>query len=110
MHGKHNRLREQIAVVLPFVPQYLHCGVYSRDFLDEKSKSPLFPGDGGAMVTNDWCIKTKSADLDHRGRSRIFLDRVFKFAKGVSIYPPFLKIPHENENNCAKRGVRATRL
>ena len=31
---------------------------YSRDFLDEKSKSPLFPG-GGGRVTNDWCI-TKS--------------------------------------------------
>ena len=26
---------------------------FSRDLLDQKSKSPLFPGAGGAVVTND---------------------------------------------------------
>ena len=31
-------------------------GAFSRDLLDQKSKSPLFPGPGGAVVTNDWCI------------------------------------------------------
>ena len=30
------------------------CG-NSRDLLDEKSKSLLFPG-AGVVVTNDWCI------------------------------------------------------
>ena len=28
----------------------------SRDFLDAKSKSPLFPGGWGAVVTNDWYV------------------------------------------------------
>ena len=32
------------------------CRGYSRELLDEKSKSPLFPGAGGCVVTNDWCI------------------------------------------------------
>ena len=32
-------------------------GAFSRDLLDQKSKSPLFPGPGGgAAVSNDWCI------------------------------------------------------
>ena len=30
------------------------CGAFSRDLLNEKSKSPLFHGAGG-VVTNDWC-------------------------------------------------------
>ena len=36
------------------------CGAFSRALLDEKSKSPLFLGEGGAMVTNDWCITVSS--------------------------------------------------
>ena len=31
-------------------------GAFSRDLQDQKSKSPLFPRPGGAVVTNDWCI------------------------------------------------------
>ena len=41
---KHNKLRGVT----------IGCG-YSRDLLDEKSKSPLFPGTG-VVVTNNWCI------------------------------------------------------
>ena len=33
--------------------QSLKGGAFSRDLLDQKSKSLLFPGAGGAVVTND---------------------------------------------------------
>ena len=36
--------------------QSLHGGALSGDLLDQKSKSLLFPGTGGAVATNDWCI------------------------------------------------------
>ena len=38
--------------------QFPQGGAFSRDLLDQKSKSPLFPGPGGGggVVTNDWCI------------------------------------------------------
>ena len=29
------------------------CSGFSRALISEKSKSPLFPGSGGAVVTND---------------------------------------------------------
>ena len=37
---------------------------FSRAVMDEKSLSPLFPlgwggGEGGAVVTNDWCITVR---------------------------------------------------
>ena len=32
------------------------CRASSRAVMDEKSLSPLFPVDGRAVVTNDWCI------------------------------------------------------
>ena len=38
-----------------FTGCFLQCRAYSRALLDKKSKSPLFPKDGVAMVTNDWC-------------------------------------------------------
>ena len=31
-------------------------GDFTWDWLDRKSKSPLFPGPGEAVVTIDWCI------------------------------------------------------
>ena len=34
----------------------LQCRAFSRAVMDEKSLSPLFPVDGEAVVTNDWCI------------------------------------------------------
>ena len=34
----------------------LQCRSFNRAVMDEKSLSPLFPVDGGAVVTNDWCI------------------------------------------------------
>ena len=35
----------------------LQSGGHSRELLEEKSKSPLFPtGAGEGMVTNEWCI------------------------------------------------------
>ena len=37
-------------------PKYM---AFSRAVMDEKSLSPLFPVDGGAVVTNDWCIKAE---------------------------------------------------
>ena len=37
--------------------QSLGGGTFSRDLLDQKSKSPLFPGGVGCVVTNDWCIR-----------------------------------------------------
>ena len=33
--------------------QSLQGSAFSRDLLDQKSKSPLFPGDGREVVTND---------------------------------------------------------
>ena len=45
--------------------QFPQCGTLSGDLLDQKSKSPLFPGGVGAVVTNDWsimqCIRGGSA-------------------------------------------------
>ena len=32
-------------------------GVYSRALKTKKSQFPPFPVGGGAVVTNDWCIK-----------------------------------------------------
>ena len=32
-------------------------GAFSRDLLDQKSKSPLFPGPEGSVVTNEGALK-----------------------------------------------------
>ena len=50
---KHNRLRGENGHGFTnwLSPQ---CGAFSRDLLNEKSKSPLFPrAGGGGFVTND---------------------------------------------------------
>ena len=46
--------------------QYLHSGAFSRDLLDQKSKSRLFPGvggwgGGGGVVTNESIYASKYA-------------------------------------------------
>ena len=48
------------AMTLSRSPQYR---AFSRAVMDEKS-SPLFSvvGGGGAVVTNDWCIRVKLLD------------------------------------------------
>ena len=35
----------------------LQCRALSWAVMDEKLLSPLFPVGGGAVVTNDWCIR-----------------------------------------------------
>ena len=47
-------------MVLPSSPR-------NRDLLEQKSKSPLFPGAGWAVVTNDQCIKVSSKRLEKPG-------------------------------------------
>ena len=49
-------------------------GAFSRDFLDQKSKSPLFPGPVGAVVTNDWCI-----NVDYKSKYNVFFFVLFFF-------------------------------
>ena len=34
------------------------CRDFSRAVMDEKLYSPLLPIGGGAVVTNDWCIRS----------------------------------------------------
>ena len=41
----------------------LQCRAFSRALIYEKSLSPLLPVDGGAVVTNDWCIRDKDYPL-----------------------------------------------
>ena len=51
------------AMTLSKAPQ---CRAFSRAVIDEKSLFPLFPvggGEGGAVVTNDWCF---TVYIEHR--------------------------------------------
>ena len=52
---KNSRLRgKKVQISSGFTNQQSPQGrAFSGDLLDQKSKSPLFPGAGGAVVTND---------------------------------------------------------
>ena len=47
-------------------------GDFTRDLLDRKSKSRLFPGPGGAVVTIDWCIKRNRKSIYKLPSHRVF--------------------------------------
>ena len=55
---KHNKLRGESPGNCHGFTSWLSLqgGGYSWELLDKKSKSLLFPGAMGAVVTNDWCI------------------------------------------------------
>ena len=66
---------------------------FSRDLLDQKSKSPLFHGAGWAMVTNDQCFIHILAEYQEipflihfpiwKGKSPYFVFHLSHFCSGI---------------------------
>ena len=61
-------------------------GDFTRDLICSKSKSPLFPGGGGAVVTNDWCINNSWFITDLLSAIFIFNWHVTELSQDTSAY------------------------